>query len=218
MLVTWPFVMLLLDYWPLRRLADVTSKKYRRGASNREATTGIVSLVREKLPLFSIVAASAVITFVAQSHDRAVRTIADAPIALRLSNALVSYAKYFLRTFCPRDLAVYYPFAPSGIPTWQMIGAAFLLIAITAFCFFRTENATVLPRGLALVSGNTGSCYRLRSGWRANHGRPLLLYSINRFVHCSGVRISGHRQELACCAMAQCWNRWCGSPDACYSY
>ena len=96
MLVTWPFVMLLLDYWPLRRLADVTSKEYRRGASQRKAATRIASLVREKLPLFLIVAASAVITFVAQSHERAVRTVADAPIALRLSNALVSYAN----TYC----------------------------------------------------------------------------------------------------------------------
>jgi len=132
MLVTWPFVMLLLDYWPLRRLADATSKEYRRGASHRGAATGIASLVREKLPLFPIVVASAVITYVAQSHDRAVRTLADAPIALRLSNALVSYVKYLLLAFWPNDLAVYYPFA--GIPAWQVIGAAFLLIGITVFC------------------------------------------------------------------------------------
>jgi len=132
MLVTWPFVMLLLDYWPLRRLANVTSKEYRRGASHRKAATRIASLVREKLPLFLIVAASAVITFVAQSHERAVRTVADAPIALRLSNAFVSYAKYLLLTFWPNDLAVYYPFA--GIPAWQIIGAAFLLIGITVLC------------------------------------------------------------------------------------
>jgi tetratricopeptide (TPR) repeat protein len=132
MLVTWPFVMLLLDYWPLGRLADATSKEYRRGDSHRKAATGIASLVREKLPLFAIVAASAVITYVAQSHDRAVRTLADAPIALRLSNALVSYMKYLLLAFWPNDLAVYYPFA--GIPAWQVIGAAFLLIGITVFC------------------------------------------------------------------------------------
>jgi protein O-mannosyl-transferase len=132
MLVTWPFVMLLFDYWPLRRLADATSKKYRRGDFHRKAATGIASLVREKLPLFAIVAASAVITFVAQSHERAVRTFADAPIALRLSNALVSYARYLLLSFWPNDLAVYYPFA--GIPAWQVIGAAFLLIGITVFC------------------------------------------------------------------------------------
>ena len=86
----------------------------------------------EKLPLFALVAASAVITFAAQSHGGAVRTLAHAPIGFRLPNALVSYAKYLLLTFWPNDLAVYYPFA--GIPAWQIIGAAFLLIGITVFC------------------------------------------------------------------------------------
>jgi len=141
-LVTWPFVMLLLDYWPLRRLADVTSKEYRRGASHppslrsgaayRKAATGIWPLLREKLPLVALAAASAIMTLIAQSREGAVRTLAHEPIALRLSNALVSYAKYLLLTFWPNDLAVYYPFA--GIPPWQVIGAAFLLIGITVFC------------------------------------------------------------------------------------
>jgi tetratricopeptide (TPR) repeat protein len=127
-LVTWPFVMLLLDYWPLRRF-DITSR--------REVATKVWPLVREKLPLFALVAASAVVTFVAQSHGGAVRTFTEAPITLRLSNALVSYAKYLLLAFWPNDLAVNYPFPEAGVPTWQIIGAALLLIAITAFCFFQ---------------------------------------------------------------------------------
>jgi Tfp pilus assembly protein PilF len=139
MLVTWPFVMLLLDYWPLRRLRDPTAKEHLWGASHTEAATGIVSLVWEKLPLVALVAASAVITSVAQSYASAVRTFTDFPIAPRLSNALVSYAKYLVLTFWPNDLAVYYPFAPTGVPAWQIIGAAFLLIAITAFCLFQRK-------------------------------------------------------------------------------
>jgi protein O-mannosyl-transferase len=137
MLVTWPFVMLLLDCWPLRRLRDPMAKEHLWGASHREAATGIVSLVWEKLPLVALVAASAVITSVAQSHGGAVRTFTDFPIVPRLSNALVSYAKYLVLTFWPNDLAVYYPLAPTGIPAWQIIGAAFLLIGITAFCLFQ---------------------------------------------------------------------------------
>ena len=132
MLVTLPFVMLLLDYWPLGRLEDPMAKEHRRGVSHREAATGIATLVWEKLPLFALVAASAMITFIAQSHGGAVRTLAHAPIGFRLPNALVSYAKYLLLTFWPNDLAVYYPFA--GIPAWEIIGAAFLLIGITVFC------------------------------------------------------------------------------------
>jgi len=131
MLVTWPFVMLLLDYWPLRRLSQSTSWK--------NFLISIAPLLREKLPLFALVTASAVMTSVAQSHGGAVRTFTHFPIALRLSNGLVSYAKYLLLTFWPHDLAVCYPLAPTGIPTWQIIGAAFLLIGITAFCLFQRK-------------------------------------------------------------------------------
>src|SRR5437667_1214184 len=131
MLVTWPFVMLLLDYWPLRRF-DITSR--------REVATKVWPLVHEKLPLFAIVAASAVVTSIAQSHAGAVRTLTEFPFTLRLSNALVSYAKYLLLTFWPNDLVVYYPFPASGIPAWQIIGAALLLIGITAFCFFQSRK------------------------------------------------------------------------------
>jgi Tfp pilus assembly protein PilF len=131
MLVTWPFVMLLLDYWPLRRFKRLGVERRLGRASHSEAATTI-ALVREKLPLFALAAVSAIMTFLAQSRGGAVRTLAHEPVTLRLSNALVSYAKYLLLTFWPNDLAVYYPFA--GIPAWQIIGAASLLIGITVFC------------------------------------------------------------------------------------
>jgi len=130
MLVTWPFVMLLLDYWPLQRF---------RKSEVRSRKSELRGLVVEKIPLLALVAASAVITFLAQSHAGAVRTFTEAPITLRLSNALVSYAKYLLLAFWPNDLAVNYPFPKTGIPAWQIIGAAMLLIAITAFCFFQRK-------------------------------------------------------------------------------
>ena len=139
MLVTWPFVMLLLDYWPLHRLSQSTSRK--------NFLVSIVPLLREKSPLFALVTASAVITFVAQSHGGAVNTFADAPVALRLSNALASYAKYLLLTFWPNNLAVYYPLPPMGIPAWQIIGAGFLLIAITELCLFQRRIRPYLIMG-----------------------------------------------------------------------
>src|SRR5215813_7730036 len=144
MLVTWPFVMLLLDYWPLRRVANPLATKHRRGAC-RKGATGITSLVWEKLPLFILVATSAVITFLAQSYEGAVRTLAHDPIARRLSIALVAYAKYLLLTFWPNDLAVYYPFA--GIPAWRIISAALLLIGISMFCFLQRKSAPYLIVG-----------------------------------------------------------------------
>src|SRR5438093_189128 len=130
MLVTWPFVMLLLDYWPLGRWQRAKSKAQEKK---------LRKLILDKIPLFILVAASAVITLIAQSRGGAVRTLAHEPLALRLSNTLVSYAKYLLLTFSPNDLAVYYPLAPGGIPGWQIVGAAFLLIGITAFCFLQRK-------------------------------------------------------------------------------
>jgi protein O-mannosyl-transferase len=160
MLVTWPFVMLLLDYWPLGRFrrSDVRSQLVRAmeipaGAShplrdlNRPGGSGEPplpqnpwrGLVAEKLPLFALVAASAVVTSLAQSRAGAVSTFTVLPLAVRLSNALVSYAKYLLRAFWPNDLAVFYPWPKGGIPAWQIIGAALLLIGITAFCVFERK-------------------------------------------------------------------------------
>jgi tetratricopeptide (TPR) repeat protein len=129
MLVTWPFLMLLLDYWPLHRVTQSIDRK--------NFIRSIAPLLREKLPFFALVAASTVMTIMAQSHGGAVRTFVDVPIALRLSNALVSYAKYLLLTFWPNDLAIYYPFSRTGMPAWQISGAAILLIGISAFCFFQ---------------------------------------------------------------------------------
>ncbi len=130
MLVTWPLVMLLLDYWPLRRF---------QRSEVRSQWSAVRGLVVEKIPLFALAAASTIITLIAASRGGAVRTLAHEPIALRLSNAVVSYAKYLLRAFWPNDLAVYYPFPEAGIPAWQIIGAALLLIGITGFCFFQRK-------------------------------------------------------------------------------
>jgi len=157
MLVTWPFVMLLLDYWPLGRFAAVIQsgvEESRRRTSKltlRDPSTSLgmttKKLVVEKIPLFALVAASAAITLAAQSHGGAVRTLMHAPITFRLSNALVSYAKYLLLAFWPHDLAVYYPLPPTGIQVWQVIGATFLLIGITALCFFQRRNRPYLMVG-----------------------------------------------------------------------
>lgn len=137
-LVTWPFVMLLLDYWPLRRF---------QGSEVASRWSVVRGLVLEKIPLFLIVTASSVVTMIAQARGGTVRTFTDAPIGLRLSNALVSYAKYVLLAFWPNDLGVYYPFPPTGITSWQIIGAALLLIAITALCISQWKNRPYLIVG-----------------------------------------------------------------------
>lgn len=110
MFVTWPFVMLLLDYWPLNRLEWTP----RNGL--KPLARGLAPLVREKIPVFVLAAASVAVTYIAQSRGGAVRQFADAPFFLRISNALVSYARYIVSLLWPSGLGVYYPFSPEGIP------------------------------------------------------------------------------------------------------
>src|SRR5437867_10829472 len=174
MLVTWPFVLLLLDYWPLGRF-NFTSR--------REVATKLWPLVREKLPLFALVAASAVVTSVAQSHGGGVRTFTEFPVALRLSNALVSYAKYVLLAFWPNDLAVYYPFPDAGIPAWQIIGAALLLIGITAFCLFQWKIRPYLVVGWLWFLGTLVPVIGLvQVGRQAMADRYFYIPSIGLFI------------------------------------
>ena len=174
MLVTWPFVMLLLDYWPLRRF-DINSRS--------ELGTRVWPLVCEKLPLFILVTVSAVITFVAQSHAGAVQGFTRLPIESRLSNALVSYAKYLLLTFWPHDLAIYYPYAAAGIPPWQISGAAFLLIGITGFCFLQRKERPYLFVGWLWFLGTLVPVIGLvQVGEQAMADRYFYLPSIGLFV------------------------------------
>jgi tetratricopeptide (TPR) repeat protein len=175
MLVTWPFVMLLLDYWPLRRMSQSTNRK--------NFLASITPLLREKLPLFALVAASAIITSVAQSHGGAVRTFMHFPIAVRLSNALVSYAKYLLLTFWPHDLAVCYPFTRTGIPAWQIVAAAFLLIGFTTFCFTQRKIRPYLIVGWLWFMGTLVPVIGLvQVGWQSMADRYFYIPSIGLFI------------------------------------
>lgn len=133
MLVTLPFVFLLVDYWPLDRAGRPASR-----------------LVLEKLPLFALSAASSVFTWIMQSSGGASLATETLPLPLRLSNAVYSYATYLRRTLWPDDLGLFYPhpFLPAlgGVPLtpWQVGGAAALLIAISvAIAVSRRRYATV---------------------------------------------------------------------------
>jgi Tfp pilus assembly protein PilF len=141
MLVTWPFVLLLLDYWPLRRF------QLRPGTGTAGFFRALLPLFREKLPLFCLVAASMVITFIAQSHGGAVRTVVQVPVSLRLSNAIVSYAKYLFQTVWPSGLAPYYPFSRTGVPMWELVCAIALLTIITTLVLRQARERPYLLIG-----------------------------------------------------------------------
>jgi protein O-mannosyl-transferase len=124
MLVTTPSVLLLLDYWPLKRIGD--AKSFWRMTS-------------EKLPLFGLSIASSIITFILQ--ERSTGSIAQLPFGWRFQNALVSYVTYIWQTIWPTDLAVFYPHPENHLAVWQVvISAAFLfVITLLAFIFRRSR-------------------------------------------------------------------------------
>ncbi len=122
MLVTLPFVLLLLDYWPLGRLE--LGRKRGKGPS-------LGSLVIEKAPLFVLSAASSAVTWIAQNQRGSLGSLDRFPLPGRLANALVSAATYLWKTIWPRGLAVFYPYPEGGLPPWKVGLAASALVLIT---------------------------------------------------------------------------------------
>ena len=136
MLVTLPFVLLLLDFWPLRRLqfksAQTSSSPVRADDQDQRSIArqhrSLLVLAVEKIPFFVLTALSSFITYLAQQG--ALVPVAGLPITKRLANALVSYLRYLGKTIWPESLAVYYPH-PGQWPAWQVAAAALLLLALT---------------------------------------------------------------------------------------
>ncbi len=115
MLVTLPFVLLLLDYWPLQRLTFQSSQiVFRR-------------LLFEKLPLFVLATAASVLAFFSQKNGHAMFPL---PFGLRLENALMSHGRYLMKMFWPDHLTVLYPY-PIQIPWWEVMAGGGLLLGGT---------------------------------------------------------------------------------------
>ncbi|PYJ11486.1 MAG: hypothetical protein DMF06_02275 [Verrucomicrobia bacterium] len=122
MLVTAPFVLLLLDYWPLHRMATPD------GGGNTP-----VRLILEKLPLAALAGASCMITLFAQKV--AIRPLAEVPGTTRLANSLISYVLYAQQMLWPFDLTPYYPLRPEEIITSRVLCSVALLLAFSVFVF-----------------------------------------------------------------------------------
>jgi tetratricopeptide (TPR) repeat protein len=135
MLVTMPFVMLLLDLWPLCRFRIREPEKRCWQTPNRQV---FFRLIREKIPFFALSVASSAVTFGVQQEAGAVRSFEAFPIALRIFNALVSYVAYIVKTILPHDLAVMYPH-PMSFPIWKVAGAV-IILAVFSFFALKTVN------------------------------------------------------------------------------
>jgi len=121
MLVTLPFVFLLLDYWPLGRFS------FRDAAGNRSARA--MSLILEKVPLFCLSGLSVIASSVSV---QAIKSLEKVPMTMRIGNALVSYVKYICKMFWPFNLAVYYPYA-KNTPVGQLLASLIFLVMVSGF-------------------------------------------------------------------------------------
>ena len=130
MVITLPFALLLLDYWPLGRMYPSQAAQA-PGRSSEYPPQPMLRLWLEKVPLFALSAGSAILTMAAQRAGGAVSfNAAQAPL-LRLENAIVCYSLYIVKAFWPARLAVLYPY-PHTVQSWKVLASGVFLVTITA--------------------------------------------------------------------------------------
>jgi tetratricopeptide (TPR) repeat protein len=133
MLVTLPFVLLLLDYWPFGRFqfgGAVVHHEADGSISPADRRISALRLVGEKAPLFLLSALSSIVTVVAQQRGGAVVSLETHSIESRFANALVSYITYIEKMIWPSHLAIFYPY-PETFPIWKVAGAGLLLVCLS---------------------------------------------------------------------------------------
>jgi len=128
MAITLPFALLLLDFWPLQRFPE----------------TPLSRLVLEKIPLLALSAAGAAITIYAQRAGGALGSTALLPLGIRVKNAIYSYLIYMEKAVWPSPLAVFYPHPEGSLALSKVMGAAVVLVTITAVCWHFRERRCLL--------------------------------------------------------------------------
>ena len=182
MLVTLPFVLLLLDYWPLERfrkrnsaqgvirtevLSPVSTRK-KKGKTGKQAPristevekpatpefqwTLVRPLVLEKIPLFALTILSCAATYIAQKEGGAVAPTEVFTTGVRVANAFISYLTYIAKMIWPDNLAMFYPH-PGPSPFWQVLGAVLLLVAVTFAVIRAAKRSPYLPVGWLWFTG-----------------------------------------------------------------
>jgi len=129
MLVTWPLLFLLLDYWPLGRISQRSTEGLDDG--QQSALRRFIPLIIEKLPYLPLIAASAFVTFLLQRSYGAVAPLDSVPILARIARATVLYVAYIGKSLWPANLAVY-PVEPAASYNRPALGAALVLALLTA--------------------------------------------------------------------------------------
>lgn len=152
-LVTLPFVLLLLDYWPLRRfrfrqfMSNSNGKAIKSGVSvSGFHESPVFRLVIEKIPFLVLSAVSIYISSLAAQHNNMIISAESVSMKLRIANALVSYIGYMKKMIWPDNLAVFYPF-PDALPLWQVTSAGLMLAGISIFVLWAVRSKPYLAVG-----------------------------------------------------------------------
>ncbi|MCK9418060.1 MAG: tetratricopeptide repeat protein [Nitrospirae bacterium] len=182
MLVTLPFVLLLLDYWPLQRfqqnisVREIQTKANKAGGSDKPKGKSIKQtavkeevkeekpanspyqwtlirpLLLEKIPLLGLAILSSIVTYIAQQKGGTVASIEEFPLTIRIANAFVSYITYIANMFWPNDLAVFYPY-PGSRPAWQIWASIALFTAVTLLVIRTAKKFQYLAVGWLWYAG-----------------------------------------------------------------
>jgi tetratricopeptide (TPR) repeat protein len=162
MVITLPFVLLLLDFWPLQRVwkqnypQPGAKEKKRRKERSKFSLPGspfpvvqlpFWQLVREKLPWVALCAASAIVTIIAQKSTGAIEATTRTHLGIRLENAINSYVGYIAKAFWPAHLAVYYPYPYKGIAIGQVALASLFLLGISGLTWRQHATRPYLLTG-----------------------------------------------------------------------
>jgi len=131
MLITLPFVLLLLDFWPLGRWLG---------------TSRVSALIKEKIPFFVITAASVTVTFLVQKKGGAVGMSDVYPLGRRIANALISYADYLGKMVWPSELTFFYPY-PHVLSLWKLSAACVVIASVSLFVVRKIRQVPCLAVG-----------------------------------------------------------------------
>ncbi len=188
MLVTLPFALLLLDFWPLQRV------RLRQPASDREAEAEGVypktfiglnyKLVLEKLPLMVLSVLWVYLASLSAQQSGMVISTQAIPICLRLQNAVYSYFAYLQKLFFPFNLAIFYPFPQEMYPLWEIAGVLLLLLLVTFLAVSRARTAAFWMTGWLWYLGTLVPVLGLKQQglWPAMADRWLYLPAMGIFI------------------------------------
>ena len=150
MLVTLPLVLLLMDYWPLKRFSSrlrQNTPHLTEEDNGGEGKSDIKCILAEKIPLIVMSALASFVILRAHASVKALFHVDGGSILLHSGNAFISSIKYIRNMFWPVDLALFYPFDPSAITGLKVAGAVALLVVITGFVLMQVRNRPYLVFG-----------------------------------------------------------------------